>query len=187
MKQHILKNMQNSRNNNSNNNDNNNNNNNNNIIIIIIAFKCANRDFLPSPHCTANREQITGTTSSAFHVQQLVLRATWYEGTAQLLSLTEFKSHLCLAFTRVTHYVLQSGFWTTPTTTLSTPILRGTPWACTHLTIRSNQLSMTADHVKVCPKWRPQRMLGHLRRSETAFPSAVIWRKGTKTSHRGQA
>ena len=28
-------------------------------------------------------------------------------------------------------------------------------------------------------------MLGHLRRSETAFPSAAFWRKGTKTSHRG--
>ena len=32
----------------------------------------------------------------------------------------------------------------------------------------------------VCPKWRPQRMLGHLRHSETAFPSAAFWRKGTK-------
>ena len=32
--------------------------------------------------------------SSAYHVQHVVLRATWYEGTAQLLSLTECKSHL---------------------------------------------------------------------------------------------
>ena len=41
-----------------------------------------------------NREQIKCNTSSAFHVQHVVLRATWYEGTDQLLSLTEFKSHL---------------------------------------------------------------------------------------------
>ena len=41
-----------------------------------------------------NRLQITCNTSSAHHVQHVVLRATWYEGTAQLLSLTEFKSHL---------------------------------------------------------------------------------------------
>ena len=38
--------------------------------------------------------QITCNTSSAYHVQHVVLRATWYEGTAQLLSLTEVKSHL---------------------------------------------------------------------------------------------
>ena len=36
----------------------------------------------------------SGATSSAYHVQQVVISATWYEGTAQLLSLTEFKSHL---------------------------------------------------------------------------------------------
>ena len=41
-----------------------------------------------------NRVQITCNTSSAYHVQHVVLRATWYEGTAQLLSLTELKSHL---------------------------------------------------------------------------------------------
>ena len=29
---------------------------------------------------------------------QLVLSATWYEGTAQQLSLTELKSHFCLSF-----------------------------------------------------------------------------------------
>ena len=38
--------------------------------------------------------QIKCNTSSAYHVQHVVLRATWYEGTVQLLSLTEFKSHL---------------------------------------------------------------------------------------------
>ena len=53
----------------------------------------------PSPTRTLNwpernRVQITCSTSSAYHVQHVVLRATWYEGTAQLLSLIEFKSHL---------------------------------------------------------------------------------------------
>ena len=37
------------------------------------------------------RVQITCNTSSAYHVQHVVLRATWYEGTAQLLNLTEFE------------------------------------------------------------------------------------------------
>ena len=78
------------------------------IIIIIIAFKGAIRDFFftvsslrrePSPTRTLkwpghNREQITCNTSSAYHVQHVVLRATWYEGTAQLLSLIELKLHL---------------------------------------------------------------------------------------------
>ena len=41
-----------------------------------------------------NRVQITCNTSSAHHVQHVVLCATWYEGTAQLLSLTELKSHV---------------------------------------------------------------------------------------------
>ena len=36
------------------------------------------------------RVQITCNTSSAYPVQHAVFRATWYEGTAQLLSLTEF-------------------------------------------------------------------------------------------------
>ena len=77
------------------------------IIIIIIAFKDTVRDFFTissqrrelSPTRTLkwprrNRVQITCNTSSAYHVQHVVLRATWYEGTAQLLSLTELKSHL---------------------------------------------------------------------------------------------
>ena len=42
----------------------------------------------------SNRVQITCNTSSAHHVQHIMLRATWYEGTAQLLSMTELKSHL---------------------------------------------------------------------------------------------
>ena len=41
-----------------------------------------------------NRVQITCNTSSAYHVLHVVLRATRYEGTAHLLSLTELKSHL---------------------------------------------------------------------------------------------
>ena len=41
-----------------------------------------------------NRVQINYNTSSTYHVQHVVLRATWYEGAAQLLSLTELKSHL---------------------------------------------------------------------------------------------
>ena len=66
------------------------------IIIIIITFKGAIRDFLQSPHSAANcvqhvrssgpgrkRVQITCYTSSAYHVQHDVLRATWYEGTAR--------------------------------------------------------------------------------------------------------
>ena len=41
-----------------------------------------------------SRVQITCNSSNAYHVQHVVLHATWYEGTAQLLSLTELKSHL---------------------------------------------------------------------------------------------
>ena len=76
------------------------------IIIIIIAFKGAIRDFLQSPHSAANclnmYAQVARAQPCANHVQHIerlshasvMLRATWYEGTAQLLSLTELKSHL---------------------------------------------------------------------------------------------
>ena len=76
------------------------------IIIIIIAFKGAIQDFLQSPQCRElsptrtlkwprrNHVQITCNTLSVYHVQHVVLRATWYEGTAQLLSFTELKSQL---------------------------------------------------------------------------------------------
>ena len=37
------------------------------------------------------RVQIMCNTSSAYHMQHVVQRATWYEGTAQLLNLTEFE------------------------------------------------------------------------------------------------
>ena len=47
---------------------------------------------LKTPGC--NRVLITCNTLSAYHVLYVVLRATWYEGTAQLLSMTELKSHL---------------------------------------------------------------------------------------------
>ena len=65
------------------------------IIIMIIALKGAKRDFLQTPHCDAplspahtpgcDRVQITCTTSSVYHVQDV------YQG--QLSCLTEFKSH----------------------------------------------------------------------------------------------
>ena len=42
----------------------------------------------------SNCLQIMCNTSSAYHVQHVMLRTTWYEGTAQLLSLTQLKSHL---------------------------------------------------------------------------------------------
>ena len=76
------------------------------IIIIIIAFQGAIRDFLQSPHSAANCLQHVRSSdpgaivckSRATHRclsrASVMLRATWYEGTAQLLSLTELKSHL---------------------------------------------------------------------------------------------
>ena len=88
--------------NNNNNNDDDDNNNNNNIIIIIINnnndnnsrfFTVSSLRREPSPTRTLkwpgrNRMQITCNTLSAYHVQHVVLRATWYERIAQLLSLT---------------------------------------------------------------------------------------------------
>ena len=78
-----------------------------NIIIIVIALTGTIRDCLQSSHCAANRlqhvrssgpkcnrVQIMCNTSSAYHVQHVVLCATWYEGTAQRLCLTEHKLHL---------------------------------------------------------------------------------------------
>ena len=44
------------------------------------------------PWC--NGVQITGNTTSAYYEQHVVLYAMWHEVTAQLLNLTEFKSHL---------------------------------------------------------------------------------------------
>ena len=74
------------------------------IIIIISAFKGAIRDFLQSPHSAANCLQHVRSSgpgaivckSRATHRALITCkcRATWYEGTARLLSLTELKSHL---------------------------------------------------------------------------------------------
>ena len=72
------------------------------IIIIIIVFKGAIPDFffffffffLQSHNWPGrSRVQITCNTLSAYHLQHVVLRATWYEGTAQLFSMTDFKSN----------------------------------------------------------------------------------------------
>ena len=76
------------------------------IIIIIITFKGAIRDFLQSPHSAANcLQHVRSSGQGAIvcnyvqHIKRLacasvMLRATWYKGTAQLLSLTELKSYL---------------------------------------------------------------------------------------------
>ena len=77
------------------------------LLIMIIAFKGAIQDYfyilLAAPR-TASKTyaQVATAQSCANHVQHIerlsranvMLRATWYERTAQLLSLTEFKSHL---------------------------------------------------------------------------------------------
>ena len=82
-------------------NNNNNNNNNNNRIERRNSRFFTISSLLREPSLTRtlnwprpNRVQITWNTSSAYHVQHVVLRAKLYEGTAQLLSLTELKSHL---------------------------------------------------------------------------------------------
>ena len=81
-------------------NNNNNNNNNNNIqrrCSRLFTISSQRRELSPTRTLKwprRNRVQITWNKSSAYHVQHVVLRATWYEGTAQLLSLTELKSHL---------------------------------------------------------------------------------------------
>ena len=75
------------------------------MIIIVIALKGAIRDLLQSPHCAANHLQHVRSSgpnaivckSRATHralITCRMLRATWYEGTAQLLKLTGFKSDL---------------------------------------------------------------------------------------------
>ena len=54
------------------------------------ALKGAIRDLLQSPHSAANRLRHVRTIRNCVQI----MCATWYEGTAQLLSLTELKSHL---------------------------------------------------------------------------------------------
>ena len=65
--------------------------------------RCNLKFFLQSPHCAANHLQhvawrnpveIMCNTSSAYHVQHVMLCAMWHEGKAQLLSLTKLISHL---------------------------------------------------------------------------------------------
>ena len=74
-------------------------------LLIIIAFQGAIRDFLQSPHSAASCLQHVRSSgpgaivckSRATHRALITCNmscATWYEGTAQLLSLTEFISHL---------------------------------------------------------------------------------------------
>ena len=74
------------------------------IIIIIILIKGAVQDFMQSPHCAANCLQHVRSSdpgaimrkSRATHrtlIMCNMLCATWYGGTAQLSSLTEFESH----------------------------------------------------------------------------------------------
>ena len=74
-------------------------------IIIMIALKSAIRDFSLSPHCAASCLQHVRSSgqggivckSRATHRALITCTmscATWYERTAQLLSFTEFKSHL---------------------------------------------------------------------------------------------
>ena len=77
------------------------------VLIIIIAFKGAIRDFfynlLTESRTVSNTyAQVAQAQPCANHVQHIerlsrsivMLRAIWYEGTAQLLSWTELKSHL---------------------------------------------------------------------------------------------
>ena len=75
------------------------------MMMIMTAFKGAVRIFLQSSHCASNCLQHVRSSgqgaivckSRAIHcvlVTCSVLSATWYEGTTQLLSLTELKSNL---------------------------------------------------------------------------------------------
>ena len=91
-------------------NDENNSNDNNNdiiIIMIIIAFKIRNSRYfynLTAPRTVSNT-QVSRAQSCANHVQHIwalitcnMSCATWYERTAQLLSLAQLKSHLLELF-----------------------------------------------------------------------------------------
>ena len=78
------------------------------LIIIIIIFSHSKAlfdifyNFLTAPRTVSNTyAKVARAQSYANHVQHIerlsrasvMLRAAWYEGTAQLLILTEFKSH----------------------------------------------------------------------------------------------
>ena len=69
------------------------------MMMMEIAFKGTVRDFdlLTGPWTVSNTyAQVAKEQSCTNHMQHIerLSRATWYEGTAQLLSLTELKSHL---------------------------------------------------------------------------------------------
>ena len=75
------------------------------MMMIIIEMKDAIWDVLQYPHCAANCLQHARSSgpgaimykSRATHRALITCTmscATWHEGTAQLLSLTELKSHL---------------------------------------------------------------------------------------------
>ena len=71
------------------------------IIVVIVKLKGAIQDCLQSPHCSTNCLQVARTQSCAnylLHTRAFIMYnmacATWYKGTAQLLRLAEFKSHL---------------------------------------------------------------------------------------------
>ena len=76
------------------------------MATLIIIERCNLRYFtISSLHCEPSptrmlkwpgryHVQITCNTLSPYHVQHVMLYATWFEGTTQLLNLTELKSHL---------------------------------------------------------------------------------------------
>ena len=75
------------------------------IMIIIVALKGAIREVLQSPHCAVSclqhvRSSSPGVIVCKSHATHRALImcnlqcTTWYEGTPELFSLTEFKSHL---------------------------------------------------------------------------------------------
>ena len=79
------------------NNQNNNNNRNSRRNSIFFTISSLRRELSPTRTLKwpwHNQVQITCNTSSTYHMQHVVLHATWYKGTAQLLNLTELKSYL---------------------------------------------------------------------------------------------
>ena len=93
------------------------------------------------------------------------------------------------------HYVLQFDFSTTLTITLSTPVFRRPPppppplpppSACTHLTILSNQLSMTPDNVVWgMPKMTPSMNAWAYLAFWNCFPFSCHLMEGNKNQSQG--
>ena len=97
------------------------------IIIIKIALKGAFWDFLQSPCCAvyclqhlcSSGQGAIMCKSRATHQALItcsVSFATWYEGTAQLVSLIELKSHLCYFIGTINRW-RRGGNWRKPLTT----------------------------------------------------------------------